>query len=128
MAIYGVALLAFCYVVGQLLGEYLGLLIGVEANVGGVGFAMLMLVLFHDWLHKKGYLDFTTESGMHFWNQMYIPIIVAMAATQNVQLAVSSGLIVLLAGSVPVVICIAILPFLSRLSTPNPLSPHGNSE
>jgi len=116
MIIYGVALLAFCYLVGQLLGEYLGLLIGVDANVGGVGFAMLLLVLLNDWLHKKGYLDLTTESGMYFWNQMYIPIIVAMAATQNVKLAVSSGLIVLLVGSLPVVLCIATLPLLSRLS------------
>ena len=120
MIIYGVALLAFCYVVGQLLGEYLGVLMGIEANVGGVGFAMLLLVLLNDWLHKKGHMDLNTESGMYFWNQMYIPIIVAMAATQNVKLAVSSGLIVLLAGSVPVVICIATLPLLSRLSKQNP--------
>lgn len=116
MIIYGVALLAFCYVVGQLLGEYLGLLIGVNANVGGVGFAMLLLVLINDWLHKKGYLDAITENGIQFWSQMYIPIIVAMAATQNVKLAVSSGLIALLAGIVPVLFCIATIPLLSRLS------------
>lgn len=116
MIIYGVALLAFCYVVGQLLGEYLGVLIGVNANVGGVGFAMLLLVLINDWLHKKGYLDAFTESGIQFWSQMYIPIIVAMAATQNVKVAVSSGMIALLAGIVPVVICVATIPFLSRLS------------
>lgn len=128
MIIYGVALLAFCFLVGQLLGEYLGLLIGVNANVGGVGFAMLLLVLLNDWLHKKGHLDQATEAGMQFWNQLYIPIIVAMAATQNVKLAVSSGLIVLLAGSVPVVICIATLPLLSRLAKTSPHRPHGNPE
>jgi len=116
MIIYGVALLAFCYVVGQLMGEYLGLLIGVNANMGGVGFAMLLLVLINDWLHKKGYLDAITENGIQFWSQMYIPIIVAMAATQNVKVAVSSGFIALLAGIVPVIICIAIVPLLSRLS------------
>lgn len=128
MVIYGVAILAFCYLVGQLLGEYLGLLIGVKANVGGVGFAMLLLVLINDRLHKKGYLDLNTEAGLYFWNQMYIPIIVAMAATQNVKLAVSSGLIVLLAGSVPVVICIATLPLLSRLSKPTTEKQHGDPE
>ncbi len=128
MIIYGVALLAFCYLVGQLLGEYLGLLIGVEANVGGVGFAMLLLVLLNDWLHKKGHLDLSTEAGMYFWNQMYIPIIVAMAATQNVKLAVTSGLIVVLAGSVPVILCIAVLPLLSRLSQVTPASRNGNPE
>ncbi|MPR32623.1 malonate transporter subunit MadL [Salmonirosea aquatica] len=128
MIIYGVALLAFCYVVGQLVGEYLGLLIGVDANVGGVGFAMLLLVVLHDWLHKKGRLDLPTEDGIYFWNQMYIPIIVAMAAIQNVKLAVSSGLVVLLAGSVPVVVCLAVLPLLSRLSKPTSKRPYGNSE
>lgn len=128
MIIYGVALLAFCYVIGQLMGEYLGLLIGVEANVGGVGFAMLLLVLINDWLYKKGYLDAITETGIQFWSQMYIPIIVAMAATQNVKVAVSSGLIALFAGIVPVVICIATLPLLSRLSKPAPDQPHGNPQ
>ena len=39
MTIYGVALLAFCYVTGQIFGEFLGKTLGVEANVGGVGFA-----------------------------------------------------------------------------------------
>ncbi len=127
MIIYGVALLAFCYITGQLLGEYLGLLIGVNANVGGVGFAMLLLVLINDWLHKKGYLDALTEAGVQFWSQMYIPIIVAMAATQNVRVAVSSGLIALFAGLVPVIICIATIPFLSRLSRPTPTQSHGDS-
>jgi malonate transporter MadL subunit len=128
MIIYGVALLAFCYITGQLLGEYLGLLMGVEANVGGVGFAMLLLVLLNDWLHKKGYLDALTEAGIQFWSQMYIPIIVAMAAIQNVKVAVSSGFIALLAGSVPVVLCLAAIPFLSRLSRPTSTQTHGNPQ
>jgi malonate transporter MadL subunit len=50
MIIYGVAILAFCYVTGQLVGELLGRLIGVDANVGGVGFAMLLLIFLNDWL------------------------------------------------------------------------------
>jgi malonate transporter MadL subunit len=116
MIIYGVALLAFCYVVGQVLGEYLGKLIGVSANVGGVGFAMLLLMILHDWFKKKGYLDSIADSGIHFWNQMYIPIIVAMAATQNVKVAVSSGLIAILAGTIPVVVCFLAIPFISKLS------------
>ncbi|GHB71656.1 malonate transporter subunit MadL [Persicitalea jodogahamensis] len=128
MIIYGVALLAFCYVIGQLLGEYLGQLIGVDANVGGVGFAMLLLVLLNDWLRKKNYLDPLTENGVQFWSQMYIPIIVAMAATQNVKVAVSSGLIALFAGLVPVVIGLAVIPFLSRLSKSASRAPHGNPQ
>lgn len=38
MVIYGVGLLAFCFLVGQFIGESLGRILGIEANVGGVGF------------------------------------------------------------------------------------------
>ncbi|HRI20671.1 MAG TPA: malonate transporter subunit MadL [Panacibacter sp.] len=121
MIIYGVSLLAFCYVAGQILGDFLGKLIGVNANVGGVGFSMLLLMLLLDWARKKKYLDTTTGSGIQFWSQMYIPVIVAMAATQNVHAAVSSGLIAILAGIIPALICFFAIPFISRLSkTPTP--------
>jgi len=116
MIIYGVAILAFCYIVGQLIGEFLGQLIGVNANVGGVGFAMLLLIFLTDWLHKKGSFDKSTENGILFWNQMYIPIIVAMSAIQNVKVAVSSGFIAILAGIVPFVICLLTIPILAKLS------------
>lgn len=116
MIIYGVAILAFCYVIGQLFGEFLGKSIGIDANVGGVGFAMLLLIFISDWLNKKGYLDRNTENGIMFWNQMYIPIIVAMSATTNVRVAVSSGFIAILAGIIPVIICAFMIPFLAKLS------------
>ena len=45
MMIYGVALLSGCSLVGLFVGELLGKLLGVQANVGGVGIAMLLLVL-----------------------------------------------------------------------------------
>ena len=34
MAIYGVALLAACYIVGIVLGDLFGAVVGVKANVG----------------------------------------------------------------------------------------------
>ncbi len=114
MIIYGVALLAFSYLSGQFLGELLGKYIGVNANVGGVGFAMLILMVLSDWLNRRGRLDKLSAQGIQFWNLMYIPIVVAMAATQNVRVAVSSGLIAILAGILPVVICFAIIPLISR--------------
>ena len=116
MIIYGVAILAFCYVIGQLFGEFLGKAIGVDANVGGVGFAMLLLIILSDWFNKKNFLDRNTENGIMFWNQMYIPIVVAMSATQNVRVAVSSGFIAVLAGLVPIVICAITIPILAKLS------------
>lgn len=115
MIIYGVALLAACYIIGQILGEGLGILLGVEANIGGVGFAMLLLMLGTDWLQKRGLLQLEAEKGIHFWSQMYIPIIVAMAATQNVKAAVSSGLVAILAGIIPVAISFWVISFLPKL-------------
>ncbi len=116
MIIYGVALLAFCYITGQLAGEFLGHALGVDANVGGVGFAMLLLILINDWFAQKGDLDKLTENGIQFWSQMYIPIVVAMSAVQNVKVAVSSGFIAILAGIVPVLLCLAIIPVLTKLT------------
>jgi len=45
MIIYGVALLSTCLVIGMLIGQALGAALGIDANVGGVGIAMLLLVL-----------------------------------------------------------------------------------
>jgi malonate transporter MadL subunit len=118
MTIYGVALLAFCYVSGQLVGEGLGKLLGIEANVGGVGFAMLLLIVLSNWGHKRGLLTPETEKGVRFWNQMYIPVIVAMSATQNVKVALSSGVVALLAGIIPTTMAFVAIPLLSKLFKP----------
>jgi malonate transporter MadL subunit len=114
MIIYGVAILAFSYIIGQLLGELLGNWLGINANVGGVGFSMILLMILTDWLRKRDLFALPTQSGIQFWNQMYIPIIVAMAATQNVKLALSSGSITILVGIIPVIICFAAIPFLAK--------------
>ena len=45
MVLYGVAALALCMLAGTLLGELLGVALGIDANVGGVGFAMIVLSL-----------------------------------------------------------------------------------
>jgi malonate transporter MadL subunit len=116
MIIYGVAILAFSYLTGQLCGEYLGEFLGVKANVGGVGFAMIILLLCKEWLQKKGWLDVEFEKGVDFWNKMYIPVIIAMSASQNVKVAVSSGFLAVLVGLVPVVAAFFTLPYLIKLS------------
>lgn len=115
MIIYGVAVLSACYLAGQFLGEALGKIIGVESNVGGVGFAMLLLILANDWMIKKGYLQTETEKGIQFWSQMYIPVIVAMSATQNVSAAISAGFVAVLAGILPTALVFATVPLLAKL-------------
>ena len=53
MVIYGVALLAGCYMAGNVIGDILGALLGVKANIGGVGFAMLFLIIISAWASRK---------------------------------------------------------------------------
>jgi malonate transporter MadL subunit len=116
MTIYGVSLLGFSFLAGQMVGEILGKAIGLDTNVGGVGFAMLILILLNSWFIKKKYITHTAEEGIQFWSNMYVPIIVAMSATQNVKAAVSGGLLALLVGITPMAICFLCIPYISKLA------------
>lgn len=98
MIIHGVAMLAACLLVGMVVGDALGVLLGVDSNVGGVGFAMLLLIVLTDWLRRLDHFPPHSADGILFWSAMHIPIVVAMAATQNVVSAVRGGPIALLAG------------------------------
>ncbi len=114
MVLYGVALLAGCLITGLLLGELLGAAIGVEANVGGVGIAMLLLIFIsHKWkkyvIHNE-----STFFGIKFWSAMYIPIIVAMAAKQNVIGALKGGYVAVLAGVLTTIVSFALVPLLKK--------------
>ncbi|MDA0349012.1 MAG: malonate transporter subunit MadL [Verrucomicrobia bacterium] len=115
MAIYGTALLSICLLAGVFLGNLLGILIGVDANVGGVGIAMLLLILIAERLQKSGRLQAPSEKGILFWSSIYIPIVVAMAASQNIIAAIKGGPIGILAGVLAVMVCFALVPVISRL-------------
>ena len=116
MNVYGVGLLAGCFILGQLMGESLGNLLHVEANVGGVAFSMIFLILCLEWLRKTKKITQPVQEGIGFWSEMYIPIIVAMAATQNVRGAFEGGGIALLAGIIPTIGLIFFVPWISRLT------------
>jgi len=117
MVIYGVALLAGCMISGIYLGELLGKLIGVQANVGGVGIAMLLMILLSDYLRKRERLNPVSQQGVIFWSSIYIPVVVAMAAKQNVIAAVKGGPAAVLAGALAVVVCCALVPLISRIGS-----------
>jgi malonate transporter MadL subunit len=114
MVIFGVALLAICMLCGVFLGEILGISLGIETNVGGVGLAMLMLVLIVDYLKKRGKLSQSAQDGLGFWGAMYIPIVVAMSANQNVAGALDGGPLAIVAGIAAVSISWMVVPVLSR--------------
>ena len=120
MTIYGVGLLAGCFILGQLLGELLGRILHIDANVGGVGFAMLTLILLKEWLLRNQFSLAHKLHGVEFWDAMYIPIIVAMSATQNVKVGLSSGHVAILVGIVPSLCLIFLVPVLTRLIKHNP--------
>ena len=115
MVIYGVALLSFCMLLGIILGEFLGRLFGIEANIGGIGIAMLLLIFLSDHLKKWFRLGEISEKGITFWSMIYIPIVVAMASKQNVLGAIDGGLIALLSGGVAVLLSFLLIPVLSKI-------------
>lgn len=115
MIVYGVALLSVCLIGGMLIGEVLGVLLGVEANVGGVGIAMLFLVMASNSPLFKSLTEGTSGAGIQFWSAMYIPIVVAMAAQQNVAAATEGGMLALAAGVAAVAVSFALVPVLSRI-------------
>ncbi len=53
MIIYGTAILAICHLLGDYLGNTLGMVLGVKANVGGVAISMILLILSKELLAKK---------------------------------------------------------------------------
>jgi malonate transporter MadL subunit len=68
-----------------------------------------------------------SATGINFWSAMYIPIVVAMAASQNVVAAVDGGMLALLAGLGAVVISFALVPVLSRFGPQSEPLPPSNA-
>lgn len=96
--IFGSAIIALCMLAGYTIGEWLGILFGIGTNVGGVGFSMVFLLLLTNWMKKRHRLNAGMEKGIQFWKGMYIPVVVAMSASQDVVSAVSQGSVAILAG------------------------------
>jgi malonate transporter MadL subunit len=112
--IYGIALLAFSFLLGQWMGIILGHWIGIDSNVGGVGFAMLILMLTKEAFQRRGWFNAELEYGVDFWGKLYIPVVVAMAASLNVKAAVTSGSLAIAAGIIPVIVVFIIFRYLNK--------------
>ena len=119
MKIYGVALLAGCFLMGKILGNLLGKLINIDSDIGGVGFAMFLLMASSIYLRKKDWLVPESEKGILFWSSIYIPIVVAMAATLNVKAAVSGGFIAVIAGIGATVAVLFLVPLIAKIGRKN---------
>ena len=96
--------------------DYLGKIFHLTGNLGGVGIAMLLLVIGNDYFKKNNLMPSETENGILFWSTMYIPVVVAMSATQNVRAALSGGWLAFLVGIIATIACYLLVPVLSKLS------------
>lgn len=128
MTIYGVALLAFYFLLGKILGNLFGFWLGIGGDVGGVGFAMVLLIIGNLYLDKRGLLETPTLNGIMFWGSMYIPIIIAMSATQNVKAAISNGPVAIIAGAVVTVAAFFLVPLISSVGRTNEASNKGGDD
>lgn len=118
MIIYGTALLAACHLLGIFLGDLLGQALGVKTNVGGVGIAMLLLIFARLYMAKKDILPKLTELGVEYWGAMYIPVVVAMAAQQDVVSALRGGPVALLSALGSVAVCACVIAAINRTERP----------
>lgn len=109
----------------MLLGDILGMITGVGSNVGGVGFAMLALILVSSKLLKENKLSTKAQDGIMFWSAMYIPIVVAMTACQDVAAAImGGGLLTIMCGIVCTIVPLLLIPVISKLGAlSEPLPP-----
>lgn len=114
MPIYGTALLGICHLLGIILGDFLGILLGVNTNVGGVGIAMILLISARIFLHSQGKLNEISEQGVHYWGALYIPVVVAMAMQQNMVAALKGGPIAILAALGSVLTCYSCVSAINR--------------
>lgn len=114
--IYGVALLAACMFAGSLIGNLLGHITGIGSDIGGVGFAIFLLLMITNSKKAAAILPKNYEKGLEFWKGMFIPIVIAMSASQNVISALSGGVLAIIAGLFPVVVSFLLIPFFNRVA------------
>jgi malonate transporter MadL subunit len=118
MIIYGTALLALCHLLGIFIGDLLGQALGVKTNVGGVGIAMLLLIFARLYMQKTDRLPKLTELGVEYWGAMYIPVVVAMAAQQDMVAALRGGPVALLSAIAAVGACAIVIALINRSERP----------
>ncbi|HSF52646.1 MAG TPA: malonate transporter subunit MadL, partial [Algoriphagus sp.] len=75
-------------------------------------FAMIFLILTKEFLTRKGWWKSELEFGIEFWNKLYIPVVIAMAASLNVKAAISSGTLAIFGGILPVILAFGVFYYL----------------
>lgn len=116
MEIYGCGILGVCMFVGFFIGKLLAAALGLSGDVGGVGFAMVLMIALCAFLEKKGKtLHPKTEEGIQFISALYIPVVVAMSMNQDVYSAMTHGLVPIVAGAAATIISVLLIPVIAKL-------------
>ena len=113
--IYGGAILSACMIAGSLIGNVVGDIVGVGREIGSIGFSILLLVFLTNsklpLLQKPDVVQ-----GMRFWKAMFVPVVIAMTATQDVFHMLSGGIVAVAAGGAAVGMSFLILWLLQGLN------------
>ncbi len=116
MEIYGLGLVAFSMFLGSFIGRIVGQLVGIGGDIGGVGFAMLFMILYTNFLDKKGKpIAEKTGKGILLLSSLYIPIVVAMSSIQNMATAFEQGAVAIVAGVLATLGGLLLVPVMSKL-------------
>ena len=86
----------------------------MKTNVGGVGIAMLLLIFARLYMQKRDILPKLTELGVEYWGAMYIPVVVAMAAQQDMVAALRGGPVAVLSAIGAVAVCAVVISAINR--------------
>ncbi len=116
MEIYGLGLIGLCMFLGSFVGNLLGGFMGLNKDMGGVGFGMIFLIIITNQLNSRGYaISERVSKGITLTSALYIPIVVAMSATQDVVKAFSSGIVAIIIGLVVTLVCLGLVPIISKI-------------
>jgi malonate transporter MadL subunit len=69
-------------------------------------------------MQSRNVMPRLTEVGVEYWGAMYIPVVVAMAAQQDVVAALRGGPVALLAAISSVALCACVISLINRFEAP----------
>ena len=76
--------------------------------------AMMLLMTAQYYLRKRGLMRPETERGVTFWAVLYIPVVVAMAAQQDMVAALRGGPVAVLSAIAAVAVTAVVIALINR--------------
>lgn len=117
MIIYGLMLMGLCMFMRSDGWRSIRRFTGDLSQYWWHRFCHAFLVVSSQKLIEKGLLSKPAEQGVGFWSAMYIPIVVAMSANQNVIAALKGGPMAVIAGLGAVFIGFLLIKPLSKIGS-----------